>query len=70
MTDLVLTVARAICRSRTCEGFMCCQWPAQGGRTECPVDKGGYTDAAREAIAAMDQWRFEAAGVVGRGQEQ
>lgn len=57
MIDLVLTVARAICRSRTCEGVSCCQWPAQRGRTECPVNNGGYTDAAREAISAVDAWR-------------
>lgn len=46
-------VARAICKSRTCEGASCCQWPANRGRTNCPVAKGGYDDAARDAIAAM-----------------
>lgn len=46
-------VARAICKSRTCEGFSCCQWPANGGRTKCPVRDGGYDDAARAALDAM-----------------
>jgi hypothetical protein len=46
-------VARAICKSRTCEGISCCQWPANGGRQNCPVQMGGYDDAAREAILAV-----------------
>ncbi|QPC91473.1 hypothetical protein [Mesorhizobium sp. INR15] len=47
-------VARAICKSKTCEGFLCCQNPAQMGRTtNCPVKRGGYDDAARAAIAAL-----------------
>jgi hypothetical protein len=47
------TVATAICKSLTCEGVSCCQWPAQGGRTQCPVRDGAYDHAARDAIAAM-----------------
>jgi hypothetical protein len=56
MTDeqsMITTVARAICKSRTCEGVNCCQWPANRGRIKCPVDAGGYDDAAFEAILAM-----------------
>ncbi len=53
MTTDVRRVARAICKSRTCEGAACCQWPANMGRTRCPVDDGGYNDAARDAIAAL-----------------
>lgn len=57
---LVRVVARAICRSRSCEGSACCQWPANGGRhghwnrwqRECPVNAGGYDDAALDAIVA------------------
>ncbi len=56
MTELEL-VAIAICRSRTCEGINCCQWPANGGRLLCPVKAGGYEDAARDAIAALDNFR-------------
>jgi len=56
MTELEL-VAIAICKSRTCEGINCCQWPAQGGRTQCPVKAGGYDEAARDAIAALDTFR-------------
>ena len=50
-------VAKAICKSRTCEGFSCCQWPANGGRTKCPVKAGAYDDAARDAIAAYEALR-------------
>lgn len=39
-------VAKAICKSRTCEGIYCCQWPAQGGRQSC-------RRAARIASAAI-----------------
>jgi hypothetical protein len=47
-------VAVAICKSRTCEGIHCCQWPANGARiNDCPVQRGAYNDAARDAIAAM-----------------
>ncbi len=53
MTPLVEKVARAICRSSSCEGVRCCQWPAQGGRMDCPVRHGGYDDAARAAIAVV-----------------
>jgi hypothetical protein len=52
-------VARAICKSKTCEGINCCQWPAQGGRTSCPVKVGGYDYAASAAIAAADKWDAE-----------
>lgn len=55
MTDMIEIVARAICKSRTCEGQNCCQWPANTGRTKCPVKQGGYDDAAREAIKAMQE---------------
>jgi len=46
-------VAKAICKSNTCEGIHCCQWPAQGGRLKCPVQMGAYDDAARAAILAV-----------------
>jgi hypothetical protein len=48
--DLVEKVARAICKSRSCEGFKCCEWPANRGRMTCPVELGGYDDAASAAI--------------------
>ena len=51
--ELVREVARAICKSRTCEGYACCQWPANGGRTSCNVKTGGYDDAANAAIAVI-----------------
>lgn len=50
-------IAKAICKSRTCEGVNCCQWPAQMGRTKCPVKDGGYDDAARAALATMSRLR-------------
>ncbi len=53
MSEMVRRVATAICKSRTCEGISCCQWPAQGGRTQCPVKLGYYDDAARAAIEAL-----------------
>ena len=56
MTEIEL-VAIAICKSRTCEGADCCQWPANGGRIQCPVKNGGYNDAAKEAIQALDTFR-------------
>jgi len=56
MTELEL-VAIAICKSRSCEGIHCCQWPAQTGRLKCPVKAGGYNDSARDAIAALDNFR-------------
>lgn len=52
VSEMVDRVAHAICKSRTCEGISCCQWPANGGRTDCPVKNGGYDDAARDALAA------------------
>lgn len=51
--EALLAVAQAICKSRTCEGISCCQWPAQRGRTECPVKAGAYDDAARAALGQM-----------------
>lgn len=50
-------VARAICKSRSCEGIWCCQWPANMGRLakDCPAKRGGYDDAARAAIDAVDE---------------
>ena len=53
MNEMVERVKRAICKSRTCEGMMCCEWPANRGRLACPVKGGGYDDAARAAIEAM-----------------
>jgi hypothetical protein len=50
---LIERVAKAICKSRTCEGIHCCQWPANGGRLKCPVQMGGYDDAAIAAIHAV-----------------
>lgn len=49
----IRAVAEAICKSRTCEGVHCCQWPAQGGRTKCPVRDGHYDDAALAAILVL-----------------
>lgn len=47
-------VARAICKSRSCEGGSCCEWPANMGRiaAECPVKRSGYDDAAQAALTA------------------
>lgn len=59
MSELIRTVATAICKSRTCEGVSCCQWPAQGGRTQCPVRDGGYDDAARDALIAVCTYLVE-----------
>ncbi len=61
-------VAKAICKSRTCEGINCCQWPCNGGKhgdwnrskRVCPVEAGGYDDAAQAAwdrIEEMRDWR-------------
>lgn len=47
-------LARAICKSKTCRGFKCCQWPAQmGERHNCPVDKGGCDDAVRAILREL-----------------
>ena len=46
-------IARAICKSRTGEGIACCQWPANLGRTKCPVLDGGYDDAVRRVLALI-----------------
>lgn len=51
----VRKVALAICKSRTCEGVSCCQWPANMGRKNCNAKNGAYDDAARAAIAAMSR---------------
>jgi hypothetical protein len=53
MSEKVREVAIAICKSRTCEGSACCQWPANMGRTVCNAKKGAYDDAAIAAIEAM-----------------
>lgn len=59
MTDLIRKVATAICKSRTCEGYACCQWPAHGGRTKCPVRDGGYDEAAQDALIAVCAYLVE-----------
>lgn len=47
-------IARAICKSRTCEGINCCEWPANAGRRHnCPVSKGNYADAARAVLVLI-----------------
>lgn len=52
---IVRLVARAICKSRTCEGISCCEWPAQAGqRHNCKAANGAYDDAARDAIEAYE----------------
>lgn len=56
-------VAKAICKSSTCEGINCCQWPCNGGRRRnfggqpapCNADLGGYDDAARAAWDAIEE---------------
>lgn len=53
MTEMVRRVALAICKSRTCEGVSCCQWPANTGRHSCNAKQGAYDEAAEAAIAAM-----------------
>jgi hypothetical protein len=53
--DEIRLVAVAICKSRTCEGVSCCQWPANMGRLNCNAKIGGYDDAARDAIAAWNR---------------
>lgn len=58
-------VAKAICKSRTCEGINCCQWPCNGGRRKdargqsvpCNVELGGYDDAAQAAWDAIEEMR-------------
>lgn len=53
--ELEKLVAQALCKSRSCEGIACCQWPANRGRTkaQCPVENHGYDDAAKAAIEAI-----------------
>lgn len=51
--ETIRTVALAICKSRTCEGAWCCQWPANMGRTNCNAKNGAYDDAAIFALAAI-----------------
>lgn len=55
--SVIRQVALAICISRTCEGYSCCQWPSQMARRhDCPVNRGNYDDAALAAInATIDQ---------------
>jgi len=54
LPDPIERVARAISKSKTCHGKDCREWPANAGlRHKCRVDKGGFDDAARAAIAAM-----------------
>ena len=55
MLTEIRIVARAICKSRTCEGINCCQWPAQMGRRDCPVERGAYDDAAQAAVLALKE---------------
>jgi hypothetical protein len=51
---LVRAVAREICRSRSCTGSFCCMYPGNmGEHHKCPVERGGYDDAAKAAIAAV-----------------
>jgi len=57
----IKNIARAICKSKTCEGINCCQWPCNGGKRRdrfgqgapCNVDAGGYDDAAWAAFHAV-----------------
>jgi hypothetical protein len=55
--------AKAICKSATCEGINCCQWPSNGSKrrdhlgqaVECNVAKGAYDAAAIAALTAAAQ---------------
>jgi hypothetical protein len=58
---MIEKVARAICKSRTCTGIKCCEWPCNGGRQtvltypnapRCLVEDGRFDDAAKGAIQA------------------
>ena len=49
----IRAVAIAICKSATCEGANCCQWPANTGRTGCNAKAGAYDDAAKAAMRAL-----------------
>lgn len=61
-------IARAICKSKTCEGFKCCQWPGSMGRKhDCPVDRGGYDDAADAVLAILRSDPIPTAGAVAIG---
>lgn len=52
---IVDAVARAICKSRSCNGFECCENPgSMGNKHKCPVDRGGFDDAATDALIALD----------------
>lgn len=57
IAGMVERVARAICKSKTCEGAACCQWPGNGGKPRrlphCNAERGAYDDAALAAIEAM-----------------
>lgn len=59
MADLIRSVALAICKSRTCEGVSCCQWPANMGRHNCNAKQGAYDDAARDAMVAVCAYLVE-----------
>ena len=48
-------LARAACKSRTCEGMACCEWPANRGRIRCPVRDGGYDDAVDAILAELER---------------
>ncbi len=50
--DNLRIAALAICKSRTCEGMYCCQWPANLGRLNCNAKAGAYDHAARAALSA------------------
>ena len=52
-------IATAICKSKTCEGIQCCQWPANMGRTVCPVKLGYYDDAADAVLELIASQRAE-----------
>ena len=58
---LVDMVARSICKSRSCNGFECCENAGASSRHKCPVDRGGYDDAAAMAIAAVRAVMFRPA---------
>ena len=53
VSALVDAVARAICGSRSCTGFECCNGVASNNRHRCPGDRGGYDDAAQAAISTV-----------------
>lgn len=60
---IIQNLATAICKSRSCNGIKCCQWPCNGGqhgdwnryKTKCPVEQGGYDDAAKAVLEIMHE---------------